>query len=236
MQKIRPATRYLITSVLPFVMVGMLSILGNLAVTDTITLFARRRGELDRPFSNHTEATAAIFILLISLIFFSIQFKVVLSNGVSRKTFFWANLASFVVISAGFALFITLVTLAHLPFGQMTLISQSLYTGANLMDATFLQIALYFLVAVSGWLIHLAYYRSGTLLRWIISLAPFGLLWAVISSGRSSGILWETLVALAGFANHDAPQVYTAVLSLVGAAALLSGVIYLLLRRAPLKE
>jgi hypothetical protein len=236
MEKIWKTTRYLFKSVLGLVVIGFLSILGNQAVTSTIFYFNRKGGEADRQLSNHTEVTAAIFILLISLLFFSNQFKVMLGNGVSRKSFFWANIATLAAISAAFALFVTLVTLAHLPFEPMTLLSQALYSGSSLFDSTIFQLAAYFLIAMLGWVIHLAYYRSGTMMRWVISLAPFVLLWILIGEIRSSGVLWDLLAALMGFSDPSAPNQYIGSLSFLVLTALLGGIVYLLIRRAPLKD
>jgi hypothetical protein len=236
MDKILKTTRYLFRSVMGFMVIGFLSILGNLAITNAIFYFSRKAGEVDRQLSNHTEVTAGIFILLISLLFFSIQFKVMLDIGVSRKYFFWANIAALAAVSAVFALFVSLVTLAHLPFEPMILLSQSLYSGSSLFDSTIFQLAAYFLMAMLGWTIHLAYYRSGTAMRWVISLAPFVLLWILASAIRSSGDLWNLLAAMGGFSDPGAPNQYIGSLSFFALAALLGGVVYLLIRRAPLKD
>jgi hypothetical protein len=236
MEKIWKTTRYLARSVMGLTVIGFLSILGNLVITNMIFYFMRKGGELDRQLSNQTEVTAGIFILLISLLFFSNQFKVMLGNGVSRKSFFWANITTLAAISAAFALFVTLVTLAHLPFEPMTLLSQSLYIRSSLFDVSIFQLTAYFLLAILGWFIHLAYYRSGTAMRWVISLAPFFLLWILISEMGRSGVFWDLLTALMGFSDSTTPNPFIGSLSILALASLLSGVVYLLIRRAPLKD
>ncbi|PKO14995.1 MAG: hypothetical protein CVU39_13050 [Chloroflexi bacterium HGW-Chloroflexi-10] len=240
MNNLWKTTKYLLGSLVGMIIIGSVSILANAIFADIILYFNQKNGMMmgEQTFGN-LEGTAAVFVVIVGIIFFYIQFKVLLANGVSRKTFFWANLPIFAVISAIFALFITLVTILHRFFIPMITVSQKIYTGTNLFDSTIIQFAAYFFCGVLGWLIFLAYYRSNAAMRWVITLAPFGLvgLLFVLDSavgGKISLAIGEFLSAVMGFAG-SVPNPYIGVLSLLVLAAGINWVNYLLIRRAPLK-
>lgn len=243
MDKLLKTIRYLFGSLFWMLIIGYISILANAAVEDFIIYFNHKNGQIvnkiNGQISGNLEVTAIIFVILMGIIYFSIQFKVMLANGVSRKTFFWAYLPAYAAVSAAFALFVTLVTLIHRAFVPMITLSQAVYQGANLFDATIIQFAVYFFCGALGSLIHLAYYRSNTLMRWIITLAPFALIgllivWNSAASGKVSYAISKFFNAIMGFAGSTTNP-YIGVITLLVLAAALYGGNYLLIRRAPLK-
>jgi hypothetical protein len=239
MERYQKTTRYLVGSTGVMLLIGFIAILGNVLINDVVYYFNHRGGLGMTRISNETEGTAAVMLLLMGLIFFTSQFKAILANGVSRKTLFWGMVSAFVINSAVFALFISLVTLAHLPFVSMILASQTAYAGSGLLDVTVFQFSLYFMLAILGWMVHLAYYRSNIAMRWVISLAPFVLIallitWNSQSSGAVAQGLGDLFTSLMGFSGAT-PNPYIAALSLLFMAAVLCGVNYLLLKRAELK-
>jgi hypothetical protein len=86
---------------------------------------------------------------------------------------------------------------------------------------------------VVGWFITLAYYRSSPLVQWVISLAPFVLycLLKVVDAG-SGGVIFQAINEY----QHTSMRMAVAPFTLLAYSAILCGLVYLLMRRAPLKD
>ena len=236
MKTIRPTFQYLLHGFAFMSIIAFISILMNVAITNLIYhLTARYQGnnaaaELTVP----VEVTAGVFALVIGMILFLINFKVALANGVSRKSFLLANLPAAALLAAALALFNIIVLAVHRLFWPAVMPTQLTFPAINLPGLLALQTALYLLLVFAGWFISLAYYRSTNAGRWAISLAPVALyaLFRVLNAQMGGGLglalreYWLVTMRSTPLA---------AVLTLLAYAAALYGLVYLLLRRAPVR-
>ena len=189
-----------------------------------------RSYRLNGPF----EVTDGIFVFLISLILLVPNFKVALANGISRKTFLLANLPVAVMVAAALSMFNLVVVLVHGLFWPINFTSTLFYPDVSWAGLLFLQFGLYFLLIVAGWFITLAYYRSSVPIKWAISLAPF-VLYTLLSTAnaRSEGAIFTSIGI---YLRRSMSGPYSAAGSWLAYAAILCGLVYLLIRRAPLKD
>ena len=238
MKKILQTLRYLIRSTKLMTFVGLVCILGSLIFTEVIfdrsnsyyhAVSSRQSVTLTAP----VDVVAGIFALLTGLVFFIVTFKVALANGISRKTFLVANLPAAWIAAAAFSIFNLVVVKVHGLFWPIATIIGWNYPQIGWVELLILQFALYFLLTTTGWFITLAYYRSNVPVKWAISVAPFVLFGLLRVAQTRSGYpifeaIWEYL--LWSLRLDRAP------FTLLAYAAILCGLVYLLLRRAPLKD
>jgi hypothetical protein len=230
MEKILQTMRYLSTGFILMLAIGFGSLLGNVLFTNLIFHLTDRAGigRAVGPLTVPLEMTASIFALLIGLILFLSNFKVAIANGISRRTFMVANLPVALLAAVALSLLNGITVLVHGLFWPVVSITQLFYPqGVGLL---LLQFGLYFLLIAAGWVISLAYYRASVPVRWAISLSPF-VLYVLL---RMTNFDTEPLIKLSlGLGNqHNA---YQGAAFLFLYAAILFGVTYLLIRRAPLK-
>ena len=236
MKKTIQTFRYLFKSFSGVTLIGFLIVLGNVAIVDLVFYLT------DRAYGAHQvvglmgpfEVTDAIFVFLISLILLVPNFKVVLANGISRKTFLLANLPAAVMVAAALSIFNLVVVLVHGLFWPINFISALLYPDMNWVGILALQFGLYFLSIVAGWFVTLAYYRSSIPVKWAISLAPF-VLYTMLSAAntRSGGAIYTSI---GSYLRRSMSGPYSAAGSWLAYSVILCGLVYLLIRRAPLKE
>lgn len=239
MERIIKTTQYLLDSLKVMMIICCGSILANAIINDIILYLNRKNGLERMIFSSNMEGTAITIIIVIGLVYSSIHFKVLLANGVSRRTYFWANLVSFSTLSVVFTIFVTVVFEIHSLFVPMIAFSQMIYPGSNLLEMVIFQFAMYFFSGVLGWLIFLAYYRSNTVMRWVISLAPLALisLFSALNKGANgaiSAVLGNLFSAVMGFSSPVSNPIlgtFTLLVIATGICAL----DYLLISRAPVK-
>jgi len=236
MEKTIQTFRYLTKSFAAMTVIEFLVILGTTAVMDLVWYLTDRYNSIHlvRPLTAPFELTSAVFALLIGLLLFTINFKAALANGISRKTFLLANLLAAALVAAVFSIFNMIVVLVHGLFWPVFLSFEVIYPNAGWTGSLALQFSIYFLLLVTGWFVTLAYYRSNLAAKWAISLAPFGLFGLLVEASHLAGgavfmAIWEYLQL-----NFGDP--YRAAASLLVYAAILYGLVYLLIRRAPLKE
>lgn len=245
MNKILPIFKYLLKSSCAVILIGFFNVLFNAVITDWIFFFTARQSGYDWKSANPAltmtfEYTTAIYMFVICLIAFIPGLKIALANGISRRTYFWANLPAICVMSAVFAVWNILVVLAHRPFVQVIQFSEWVYPDTGLASSLLLPFCLSLAAGVLGWLISLAYYRADNTVRWIISLAPFTLLgMLIVLNVNSDGRLFEGLshgyrVIMGTAAQSRNP--FIAVLTLSCLIAVIYAIIYLILRRTPLRD
>jgi hypothetical protein len=230
-----PTFHYLRKSFSLWIVIGLLVSLGTVAVADLLFYFTEKYHPLDTvvPLTVPFEFTTGLFVLLIGLVLFIPDFKVALANGISRKTFLLANLLSAGTVAAAFSIFNLIVDKVHSLFWPITFTSEMFYPQIGWAGLFILQFALYFLLIMIGRLTALAYYRSNTLGRWAISLAPFVLLGCyLVANARSGGELRSAISAY----QHTSMRMEQAPFTLLIYAAILTALLYLLFRRAPLKD
>ncbi|MBA4384760.1 MAG: hypothetical protein C0410_08490 [Anaerolinea sp.] len=124
------------------------------------------------PVTMPFELTAGVFSFLIGLKYFRSNFRVALANGISRKTFMLANLPVAALIAVIFPVATIVIVQLHSLFWPITSMSNIFSLSSLSWIWQFLfQFTLYFMLIVSGWAITFAYYRSNTLMKWVITLA-----------------------------------------------------------------
>jgi hypothetical protein len=233
MEKILQTIRYLSTGFVLMVAIGFGSLLGNVLFTNLIFHLTDRNnlGQAAGPLTVPLEFTAGVFALLTGLLLFLINFKVVIANGISRRTFLIANLPVALAAAAALALINGIVLWVHEFFWPAVSISHLIYQQVSSPGLLLVQFALYFLLIAAGWVITLAYYRASVPKRWAISLAPF-VLYALL---RMTNFEMESFIrfSLGLVGSERNPYQGAAVLFVY--AAMLYGATYLLIRRAPLK-
>lgn len=235
MKKTLPTLRYLSRGFAGLTAIGFLSIVGSIAITDLIYYLT------DRYNSVHTsvtltaplEFTAGMFALLTGLLLFIANFKVMLANGISRKTFLLANILAAVGAAAALSIFNFVVVLATGLFQPVILISHLIYPYSGWAGLLILQFALYFWLIVLGWFITLAYYRSSKPVQWALSLAPFVLFFLLQQDNSRGGAITNPIRE---FLSVSMLTPFRATTSMLAYAAILCGLVYLLIRRAPLKN
>jgi len=236
MEKTLQTLRYLSKGFAKMTVIGFFSILGGVAITDLVYHLTdsayntvHKVVSLTMPF----EFIAGIFALLTGLLLFISNFKVALANGIARKTFLLANLPAAGMVAAALAIFNLIVVMVHGLFWPINSISEMFYPFTSWAGILILQFALYFLLIVSGWFITLAYYRSSTPGKWAISLTPFVLFGLLkVANARSGGAIFEAIREY----QHESMRMERAPLTFLVYSAILCGLIYLLIRRAPLKD
>jgi hypothetical protein len=236
MNKTLQTLRYLSRGFTWLTGICFLSLLGNVAVTDVVFDLTDRYNSVHPPvtLTAPLEITAGIFALIIGLVLFLINFKVTLANGITRKTYLLANLPAAGIVAAVLAVINLSIVGVHGLFRPVILSISLVYPQAGWAGLLVWQFALYFLLIVAGWLISLTYYRSNTLLKWIVSLAPvilFSLL--KIANALSAGAVFH---AIAEYQRISMATAGRAALTMLAYAILFCGIVYLLIRRAPLKN
>jgi hypothetical protein len=236
MKKTLQTLRYLAKSYSSGIFYGFLVILGTVAVTDLVFYLTDQAYNTVHPVVSLTvpfEVTAGIFTLLIGMVLFIPDFKVALANGVSRKTFLLANLPAAGIAAAAFSIFNLVVMKVHGLFWPVNSISDLSYPQSGWVTFLLVQFTLYFLLIMVGRFISLAYYRSSTPARWAISLAPFvSIALLAVADARSDGRIFEAISQYLLWSLRF-PR---ALLSMLAYSAILYGLVWLLLRRASLKD
>jgi hypothetical protein len=236
MKKTIQTARYLFTGFARSTAIGFLVILGNLAMVDLIYQLTDRNNpthvvvSLTTPF----EFTGGVFVFIISLVLYIPNFKVALANGISRKTFFLANLPMEVMVAATLSILNLVTASVHYHYWPVNFISQLFFPQMGWADLLFLQFTLFFLMILLGGVITLAYYRSAVPAKRAISLAPFILYGLVrVINAQSGG---ATYTAIGKFLHNSLATPISASFSFMVCSIILGCISYLLLRRAPLKD
>jgi hypothetical protein len=230
--------RYLVRGYSVMATIAAISILSCVAI---VNLVFRLTDGYDGAFSTPTgapltvptEVTAWIFALVTGIALFLTNFKVMLVSGVSRKTFWLASLPAAALLAATLAFFNLLVVAIHGLWWPLVLISELIFPGLGWIGLFLIQFARNLMSLVLGWFIVLAYYRSSRLMKWVISLAPVALISLLLTANaQTQGDTGAGLQTLWQAAMRSSPA--AAALTMLFTAAVVYGLVYLLLRRAPL--
>lgn len=236
MEKTMQTFRYLLVGFSRMFVIALFAILSNVLITYLVFYLTGGREVLFLgvvPLTAPVEVTAAIFALVTGLVLFLINFKVTAANGVSRKTFLLANLPAAALFAAVLAILNVLLVLVSRLFWPVIMSIQLFYPGISWAGLLLFQFALYLMWLVAGWLISLAYYRGSLPIRWAISLAPFLLFYIyLVTNHRTGGAVYG---ALREFWLTTMGSNWAASASLLAYAAILVSLVYLLIRRAPVK-
>ena len=236
MKKTLQTFRYLFRSYVWMTCIGFLSILGGAAITDLVFQLTNRHNAVQQvvTLSAPFEITAGIFAFLTGLLLFIANFKVALANGISRKTFLLANFPIAVIAAVALSIFNMAALMVHGLFWPIELISSLIYPHTAWGGSLLLQFALFLLLIVVGWTITLTYYRCNVPTKWIVSLAPLMLIILVQQVNAQSGGAVKR--AIGDYLHMSMGTPYMAALFMLAYSVILYGLIYLLIRRAPLKD
>lgn len=187
-------------------------------------------------YSNLTSASI-IFIFIVGLNSFKTAYFFMQANNVSRKVFYVGNFVSFLLLAG----IMTIVdTTLNQVFQGLIAHKTSLEQIYNLhsfwvdipFTFTFLTLAI-----CLGWLITLLYYRSDKIMKIILSVSPFLLiiLSTYINRITNGAITRELGKFFDNVLGISAVSPINAVFSFAISAALIYGLSFLLVRKAPIK-
>lgn len=185
------------------------------------------------------DVIAFIWILILGLTNFIYSFKFMMCCGISRKMFYKALMFSAVVTSAVWAIATVIMSLIGRALTNITVIYEAIYKGYNVFGASVFNFALLLMMLLLGTLILLVYYRSSKKLKMIVSALPFVLygLLALINNaveGAFFKAISDFLIRVLGLS--ATPNPYIAALSFFVCAIAFCPFIYLLLKKAPIKN
>ena len=227
--------RYLTRNLRWMMIAGVLVMLGVVILTDYIFYRTGGFNMSQSSVPGTVEMTAGVFSLLIGLLYFRPHFRVALANGISRKTFMLANLPAAGIMAVVFAITTQVILNVHNLIWPISSITNAFYGSTMVwLRAMLIQFLLYFLLICLGWFVSFIYYRSNTMMKWIISLA-------------ASFVFFLPTIAPQEYYMSIAPAIHDflmwcrigfvrAPLMLLGFSAILFEFTFLLIHRAPLKD
>ena len=202
------------------------------------------------------EMSSIIFLFIVGLNSFKSNFHFGLTNGVSRKTLFLSFALTCISLGAFMAVVdmiitsvVSLVVVPHTWYleaykeGYYRIASQlSFMDHVQIRTTQFLWYTLLnAMVAMLGYCINLIYYRSNLIMKWIVSVIPFLFMFFVIpyvdqiTQGAFTKFIGDFISGFFGFAGQTANP-WLAMLNFLLGFAVLSGLSYLLIRRAVIKQ
>ena len=186
----------------------------------------------------NNESAALIFLFVCGLNSFKESFKFTSANGVSRKRYFRESLIAMAGIAALATLVETGLRLISQVFTRHEMLYNMLYESNSIIAVVAWTFALFFCVSLLGWLINLIYYRSSALLKIVVSLSPVYVTILLIWLNKLIG--GSVFIAIGNFISFywgiTDSNSYVAVLNLLATSVFFCGLIFLLMRRAPVKE
>lgn len=187
------------------------------------------------------EAASLIFLFVVGLNIFKASFLFSQANGVTRRHFYAASLMTVAAAS----LVVTVVD--ALLYGAMSLflpreqsLFSMLYPVSGLPARLLWTLTANLACTVTGWFITLLYYRSGKPVKLLISIVPPIFLSVGLpvlnnaTGGRFLSALGNFFAFMLGLGGS--PKAWAGSLGLLALAAVLSGLCFLLVRRAPVKD
>lgn len=186
------------------------------------------------------DIVAFIWIFILGIGFFKPSFKYMLSNGISRKKFFFANIHCFLIVAAGWSITVMLLTIISRRYTNIFMLYETLYKNLNALSLTVWMFAAFFLLAILGWFINIIYYRSGNKLKLLISfvlfaISPLLIFFNILSSGKIFSAMAEFFIVTMGFSS-SLPNPYIGTLSMLILASIFCVFNFLLIRKAQVKD
>jgi hypothetical protein len=183
---------------------------------------------------------ALCYVFILGLIFFSPSFKYANSQGISRKTYFLSGSISIAMISAILAVLVTVIYVINLKVANVWMLYDLLYADQRLLGVVVWEFAALLFLGALGWFIRLVYYVSNRNNKYIVSVAPFILmslliLFNALADGGIGRAVLEFLKTVMGLSSGS-PNPYIGMISMLVATFILSGPIFLLLRRAQIND
>lgn len=214
-------------------------ILANLLIS-VVALSAVNTADDRSGVNTSIDLIAVIMIFVMGLNCFKPSFKFLLANGVSRKSFFLGNVPFLALYSALWSALVLLITFPFRSLFHSTLYVV-IYEKDSILGAFLWTFAVMFCVVSAGWLINLIYYRSGTILKTIVSISPVLLVALIVWIDRLSGyrfgkLIFKGMFFVMGFNDQMQASPVSSTLILFLFAVLFCGLCWPLLRRAQLKD
>jgi hypothetical protein len=181
-----------------------------------------------------------VWIFILGLVVFTPSFKYLLSQGMSRKRFFIVMSTSITLLAAAFSLLSTIFYAINLKVAKVMMIYEFIYPNHNIFSIVIWEFAVLLFLGMLGWFIRLVYYQSDRNTKLIVTFAPFVavsllLFFNVLANGAVGHGIWEFLKIVMGF-TLSIPNAFIGAASMIAGAAILAAPIYLLLRRAQVKD
>jgi hypothetical protein len=181
-----------------------------------------------------------VWIFVLGLVIFTPSFKYLLSQGVSRRRFFTAMSASTALLAAAFALLSTIFYAINLKIARVMMIYEFIYPNHNIFSILVWEFAVLLFLGMLGWCIRLVYYQSDRNTKLIVTFAPFVavsllIFFNILVEGRIGRGVWDFLKVIMGL-TMTSPNSFIGAASMLAGAAALSIPIFLLIRRAQIKD
>lgn len=214
---------------------GVLVMLGVVILTDYIFYRTGGFNMSQSSVPGTVEMTAGVFSLLIGLLYFRPHFRVALANGISRKTFMLANLPVAGLMAVVFAIATQVILNVHNLIWPISSITNAFYDSTIVwLRAMLVQFLSYFFLICLGWFISFIYYRSNTMMKWIISLTMAFVFFLPTIAPQE--YYMSVAPAIRDFLLWCRDGFVRAPLMLIGFSAILFEFTFLLIYRAPLKD
>lgn len=185
--------------------------------------------------SSGFEFASAIFIFVLGLNLFKSSFRFLQFLGVTRKCFFAGSLMVLITVAAGMTVIDTALGKLFVLLQPYTTLFAESYGQGNLLSQFFWEFALLAMFAFVGFFITTLYYRCNRILKIVISLSPVyvGLM---LDAMPSSWLIqmWSVIGFLSGF--RPDVGVWNNILGMLITVLVFSGLSFLLIRRAPVKQ
>lgn len=237
MSNILRATKYQLAMFIPQSLSCLLILAINILISITVTNLFPGSGIS----AGSSDLIVLIWILILGLSFFIPSFKFILSNAVSRKSLFWANILSLAIVSVIWAGVLTIVLSLISKMNIKVIVLYNLfYKDNSTMGTMFWFIGIFFLLATLGWFITMVYYRSSKRMSYAISFSPFilsGLLTIINQStnGKLIDAFINFFITAMGFSGNI-PNPYIGSFSMLLLTVIICSFNYLLIRKAQIKD
>lgn len=203
---------------------------------------------------NGFELTTIIFLFIAGMNFFRETFRMSVQNSVSRKSMFISRLITTGIIGAGMALVDRiLVSLGKLiqpenPSFAITSLHEVLYQRndsgfRNMIEGLLFAVVLYITAWLIGYFITVAYYRMTKGFKITVSIGVpvslfiiLPLLDDTVFNHEIIRFIEKLIFFMFGFSNDGAPRPYVGILSLILISAVFSGLVWLVIRKAAVKD
>ena len=181
-----------------------------------------------------------VWVFVLGLVIFTPSFKYLLSQGMSRRRFFLALSVSMALLAAAFAVLSTIFYAISLKVAKVMMIYDFIYPNHNIFSVLVWEFAVLLFLGMLGWFIRMVYYQSDRKTKFIVTFAPFVavsllIFFNALADGRIGRGVWEFLKVVMGL-TMTSPNPYIGMASMIAGAVVIGGPIYLLLRRAQIKD
>ena len=189
--------------------------------------------------SGSLDSVTLVHSFILGIVFFYSTFKFALLNGVSRRTYYLSSLLYLVIYSFFFTV-ITSITIVIAEAVTNTFTIYSLMYGYNFISMFIWLFLACLFFELLGWLISCVFYRTYKKARLIISVSLLLVIPIFVFinylSNRAFGIsVLNFISAIFGF-NSAIPNPFIAMVTLLVLSLILAGSIFLLVRKAGIRE